>query len=111
MVEIPYAGAGFLHTRREVYETVQERLRLPSCNERFGPSMTPFFQPLVIPDGEGHWYLAEDYAFCYRARECGFRVIADTTIRLKHIGSYAYTWEDAGGERQRYANFTFDITD
>ena len=60
LVEIPYAGAGFLHTRREVYDSVRERFRLPSCNERFGPPMIPFFQPQVIPDGAGHWYLAED---------------------------------------------------
>lgn len=111
LIEIPYAGAGFLHTRREVYQVMQERLRLPACNERFGPSMVPFFQPMIVPDGQGQWYLAEDFAFCHRARACGFRIMADTTIRLKHIGSYAYSWEDAGGERQRYGNFTFNITD
>jgi glycosyltransferase involved in cell wall biosynthesis len=109
LIEVPYAGAGFLHIRREVYQAMQERFQLPACNERFGPSMVPFFQPLVIPDGQGHWYLAEDYSFCHRARECGYRVMADTTIRLRHIGTYAYSWEDAGGERQRYADFTFHI--
>jgi hypothetical protein len=111
LVEIPYAGAGFLHTRAEVYREVQRRLRMPSCNERFGPSMTPYFQPLVVPDGDGHWYLAEDFAFCHRARDCGFRIMADTTIRLKHIGSYSFSWEDAGGERPRYANFSFRFTE
>jgi GT2 family glycosyltransferase len=38
----------------------------------------------------GPWYLAEDYAFCERARQCGFKIMADTTIRLWHIGEYAY---------------------
>lgn len=109
LIEIPYAGAGFLHTRREVYHAVQQRFRLPACNERFGPSMIPFFQPLVIPDGAGHWYLAEDYSFCHRARECGYRIMADTTIRLTHIGSYHYGWEDAGGERPRHGDYTFHI--
>ncbi len=109
LVEIPYAGAGFLHTRREVYEAVRDHYRLPACNERFGRPMIPFFQPMVVPDGAGHWYLAEDFAFCHRVRECGYQIMADTTIRLKHIGSYLYSWEDAGGERDRFANFTFNI--
>ena len=109
LIEVPYAGAGFLYTRREVYEAIQQRLRLPVCNERFGPPMIPFFHPMIIPDGDSHWYLAEDFSFCRRARDCGYRILADTTIRLKHIGSYAYNWEDAGGEPPRYATFTFHI--
>lgn len=36
-----------------------------------------------------------------RARQCGFRMVADTTVRLWHIGSYAFGWEDAGMERPR----------
>lgn len=111
LVEIPYAGAGFLHTRREVYDVLKERLGLPECNGRWGPTMVPFFQPIVIPLGAGHWYLAEDYSFCHRARECGFRILADTTFRLQHIGSYPYSWEDAGGERTRYGRYTFYIND
>jgi hypothetical protein len=74
--------------------------------------MIPFFQPQVIPDGDGHWYLAEDYSFCYRARQCGFRIMADTTIRLLHVGTYAYGWEDAGGSRpQRQGTYRYRITD
>ena len=111
LVEIPYAGAGFLHTRAEVYASVRERFRLPSCNERFGPPMIPFFRPFVIPDSAGHWYLAEDYAFCHRARKCGYHIMADTTIRLMHVGTHAFGWEEAGESRQRYGSYTYHITD
>ena len=93
--EILYAGAGFLHVRCEVYRTMQERLALPTCNEHFGRPMVPFFQPMVLASEAGPWYLAEDYAFCERARQCGFKIMADTSIRLWHIGEYAYGWEDA----------------
>ncbi len=55
----------------------------------------------------GHWYLAEDYAFCHRALLCGFPIIADTTIRLWHVGDYGYSWEDAGIDRLRFADFDF----
>jgi len=109
LVEITYAGAGFLHVRREVYLTIQEKLGLPVCNEGFGRPMIPFFQPLVRQLDEGHWYLAEDFAFCERARQCGYAIRADTTIRLWHIGTYRYGWEDAGIERERFGDFTLHL--
>jgi hypothetical protein len=109
LVEILYAGAGFLLVRREVYLTVQERLQLPMCNERFKIPLVPFFYPMLRPCEDGHWYLAEDYAFCERARQCGIKIMADTTIRLWHIGNHAYGWEDAGMERERFDTFTLNF--
>lgn len=109
LAEILYASAGFLLVRREVYLAVQGRFRLPVCNERFARPTVPYFQPMLRPIDDGHWYLAEDYAFCERARQCGFRVFADTTIRLWHVGSCRYGWEDAGSERQRHGSFTLSL--
>lgn len=109
VVEILYAGTGFLHVRREVYETMQRQLELPICNERFGKPMVPYFQPLITQTERGPWYLAEDFAFCERARRCGFRVMADTRVRLFHIGSYKYGWEDAGNDVSRYATFGYKV--
>jgi hypothetical protein len=109
LVEVLYAGAGFLLVRRKVYLAVQRKLKLPMCNERFGRPMIPFFYPLIRPVEEAYWYLAEDYAFCHRARECGYRIFADTSIRLWHIGNYRYGWEDAGIERKRFGGFTLNF--
>lgn len=109
LTEILYAGAGFLLVRREVYLTIQDRLQLPMCNERFKIPLVPFFYPMLRPCEDGHWYLAEDYAFCERARQCGFKIMADTTIRLWHIGNQAYGWEDAGMERERFDTFTLNF--
>lgn len=108
--EILYAPTGFLHVRREVYETIKSQLAMPTCNERFASTMEPFFQPHIREDGEGYWYLAEDFAFCHRAREAGYQIMADTTIRLWHIGNYAYSWEDAGMDQRRYATFHYNLT-
>lgn len=107
--EILYAGTGFLLVRREVYLRLQEQWALPVCNERFGRPMLPYFQPMVQPDEDGAWYLAEDYAFGQRARQCGYRILADTSVRLWHIGQYRYGWEDAGVDRERYATFTLRL--
>ena len=110
LLEIVYAATGFLLVRREAYAEIQQQLHLPWCNERWGNPMIPFFQPMVRPDGEGSWYLAEDYAFCERARQCGHKIMADTTIRLKHHGNYGYGWEDAGIDRPRHTTFRFNVS-
>jgi hypothetical protein len=56
-------------------------------------------------------YLAEDFAFSHRARAAGFKIYADTTVRLGHIGRYAFSWEEAGTSTNRYATFHFQVTD
>jgi hypothetical protein len=109
LTELLYAGTGFLMIRREAYLQIFEQLDLEVCNERFGHPTIPFFLPMVREIEEGHWYLAEDYAFCERARTCGIPIYADTSIRLWHIGYYRYGWEDAGLERQRFGTFTLNF--
>jgi len=110
LVEILYAATGFLHVRASVYRRIQESLALPICNEAMGKTMIPFFQPSIIDHPQhGKWYLAEDFAFCQRAKQCGFKIYADTTIRLMHIGKFGYSWEEAGADPNRYADYTFNI--
>jgi hypothetical protein len=108
-LEIRYAAGGFLLTQRCVYEKIAEQEELPVCNEQFGRANVPYFLPMIIPDGENHWYLSEDFAFCERARRSGFTIYADTRFRLEHIGKYGYTWEDAGSGRNRYGSYEFSI--
>lgn len=110
LAELLYAATGFLLVRRQVFMDLQQELGLPNCNERFGRSVVPYFMPLLRPELDGHWYLAEDYAFSERSRQCGYRIWADTTIRLRHIGSYAFSWEDAGAQTQRFATYNLQLT-
>lgn len=109
LTEVRFCGFGFVYTRHEVYEVVREKMRLPVCNQRFGSLLVPYFAPLVIGDADGYWYLGEDYAFCERARQSGFKIIADTSIRLWHVGSYRFGWEDAGSDKERFADYTFHV--
>jgi hypothetical protein len=77
----------------------------------------PYFWPLVIetevstPDKPRHWYLSEDFSFCHRARAAGYKIFADTTIRLGHVGRYVFGWEDAGTPVNRYNTFHFHVRD
>ena len=105
-----YAATGFLIVHRQVYRDMQHQLGLPWCNQRSGrPMMAPFFLPLIQCDDAGQWYLSEDYSFCERARQCGYRISDDTTIRLGHIGQYLYQWEDAGSSPARYDSYLYDL--
>ncbi len=110
LIEVLYVGAGFLHVRREVYEQMIHRLGLPSCSADGKRPLVPFFQPLVRSRGESHWYLSEDFAFCHRARLCGIPIIADSTIRLHHIGESSFSWEEAGADRQRFDTYRYRLS-
>jgi hypothetical protein len=110
-IEILYAATGFLLVRREVYLRVQQRLGFPVANERFGSPTIPYFQPMMYPIEDGYWYLAEDYAFSERVRSVGYKIVADTSIRLWHLGGYPYGWEDAGTDRERTGSFTLNFPD
>jgi len=98
-----------LLTRSAVYRDIERTLQLPTCNQGRGLPIVPYFLPLIVPDRNGQWYLGEDYAFCERARQCGYKVFADTTIRVHHIGNYRYSWEDAGSEVKRFATYNYEL--
>jgi len=53
-----------------------------------------------------HWVRCGIYS---RVRNVGADLAADTTIRLWHIGTYRYGWEDAGKERERFGDFTLHL--
>ncbi len=99
-MEICWAGMGFTLIRREVYEAIGKTL--PVCGGGYeGREVTPYFIPMLYPDGDKFTYLSEDYSFCERAKQAGFKIMADTSIKLGHVGSKMYTWDDIGqGERR-----------
>jgi len=110
LIEVLYGPTGFLRVRREVYETLRRQLALPECLADTGRTLVPYFAPLIRPDGDAQWYLADDFAFCERARQCGYKIMADTTIRLWHIGNRQFGWEDAGSDIPRYGTYRFQLT-
>ena len=117
LIEIRYAATGFLYTRRQVYLDIQRQCNLPVCNLQFNKPLVPFFMTTVVetddstPGAPKHWYLSEDFAFSHRARQAGYKIYADSTIRLGHIGRYTYAWEDAGTSMNRYSTFHFQVSD
>ena len=110
LLELLYAGLGFLHTRRAVYEAISQQGKLPLCHLGNGAKLVPYFSPMIVAGASGNSvYLEGDFAFGERARQAGFKIVADTRLRLGHIGRYEYSWEDVGGELKRFGDYRFDL--
>jgi hypothetical protein len=102
-------GAGFLRIKTAVLEQMVVELELPLV--RMGGVLAyPFFQPVIVEEEGELRYLGEDYAFCWRCRRIGIQPMADTSIRLGHLGGYPYGWEEAGGAYiPRFKNLECDF--
>ena len=70
LFEIAGCGFGVVMTRTEVLRKVAEKYRT-------------LFNPL--PD------FGEDFSFCIRARECGYRMWCDPTVSIGHVGYITVT--------------------
>lgn len=83
-IEVDYAGTGFMMIRRDVIETLA---KLCGSYEGNGGRRVPaLFLTPIWQDG----LESEDYHFCRIARQSGYKVIMDPSVRLKHWGMYPY---------------------
>ncbi len=109
LVEAESLGTGFLRIRREVFEHMREtRISRPYVSQELSPALWPhlsahfsyslapvvsrketaaFVRALAEHDIPEEWHFqdeGEDFYFCRNAREAGFKIYADTEIRLTH---------------------------
>lgn len=83
-IEVDYAGTGFLLIKREVIEALA---KTSESYEGMDGQKIPALYMTPITNGVLE---SEDYYFCRKAREAGFKVIMDPSVRLKHWGQYPY---------------------
>lgn len=81
--EVDYAGTGFMLISRKVVERLTEKEGTYEGPDGRVPQL--FMTPVHNDSLE-----SEDYHFCRIARENGFKVIMDSSVRLGHIGQYRY---------------------
>ena len=77
-IEVDYAGTGFMLIRREVIE------KLAGLSQSYeGPNgrVPALFMTPIHNDG----LESEDYHFCRIAREAGYKIMMDPSVRLGHI--------------------------
>lgn len=85
IIEVDYAGTGFFMVDRSVLEKMRDELPERVHEDGAGESFA-WFDPRV----EDGIYLSEDYAFCKDARSLGYEIKMNTTVRLKHHGTFAF---------------------
>ncbi len=112
LVPMSDVGFGFTYVRREVYDAIKaalpedERVVLGGYQ---GKMITPYFRPVIAKKAYGPTYLSEDYSFTDRAKRAGFTPMADTTIRVGHIGRKEYTWDDLTWSPDRLATLEIEL--
>jgi len=85
LVKAKRVATAFMLIRREVFEKLQEAHPEWEYEDEkvAGDKLTAFFD-FALKDRN---YIGEDFLFCDRARELGFEVWIDPTIKLGHMGT------------------------
>ena len=76
-------ATAFMMVRRDVFETLVEAHPERTYYDKKSDRMLPAIFDFKLTE-EG--YMGEDFLFCDRAREVGFEVWIDPTIKLGHMG-------------------------
>lgn len=87
LIQAKRVATAFMMVRREVFETLDEaHPEWRYYDERSKRTVPCVFDFMLTEEG----YIGEDYLFCDRAREHGFEVWVDPTIKLGHMGVQEY---------------------
>jgi hypothetical protein len=85
---VEIAGTGFLRIHRKVFEKMRPGMAAHYTNH--GNDEWDFF-PVGVVNNE---YLSEDWYFCDKARQLGFKIMLDSRIQLRHEGVAIYPLEE-----------------
>jgi hypothetical protein len=90
LVRAKRVATAFMMVRRDVFETLNEaHPEWRYYDERSERTVPCMFDFMLTEEG----YIGEDYLFCDRAREHGFDIWVDPTIKLGHMGVQEYEGE------------------
>lgn len=88
IVDVHYIGAAFTAYHRDVLQAVSNTMK------EIPPGFRPIFNTCVVPHPHNEkevLHLSEDWAFCHRATQLGYRVDISTMPLTGHMGKYKYT--------------------
>jgi hypothetical protein len=87
LVRAKRVATAFMMVRRDVFETLDAaHPEWRYYDDRSNRTVPCLFDFMLTEEG----YIGEDYLFCDRAREVGFEVWIDPTIKLGHMGVQEY---------------------
>jgi ketosteroid isomerase-like protein len=88
LLRVKRAGTGFMLIKRYVIESLIAAHPEWNVENRSGDGSVAAVFDFAIKDGK---YVGEDYLFCDRATEAGFKCWVDVEISLPHVGSEEFT--------------------
>lgn len=90
VMQVMYVGFGFSLIAREVFEKMREVLGKEITYRDDATRRIEWdFWPVGIHQKSGRW-LSEDWWFCHRAAELGYKVYLDTKCLVGHIGQIIF---------------------
>ena len=102
LYETMYIATGFMMVKRHVIEAMVEHFKeeLGFRYQGIG-DFVDLFAPIIDKE-DSDLYLTEDYAFCYRARQLGFKCYMSKCFELSHTGTYEFSAEKEMDMLQQY---------
>lgn len=91
--QVRYVSSGLMGIKRKVFEKMIEKEVVHLCHPDT-QAFYPFFCPMEYKLGQTFLYLSEDWSFCQKAIDLGFKVFSDMGIKTGHIGPHTYTFDD-----------------
>ncbi len=96
LVELAQLGTGMMLVRRDALEAMRAHypdiaFRPDPAEQRahgLGDEVHAFFHPMIDPDTRA--LLSDDYAFCRRVRDAGFRIWLAPWVRTTHSGPMVF---------------------
>lgn len=94
IVQVRAVATGCMAVHRRVFERLAKDL--PFCSTKEMDGFWPFFQPFphYVEENKKWFYASEDWAFCIKAEQAGFKIWLDTSIKLQHAGRTTYSFDD-----------------
>jgi hypothetical protein len=88
LMRVESVSTGFMLIRRHVIEhMIEKHPEWQYAGDGDGETEHAIFDFMIL-NGQ---YIGEDYAFCLRARQDGFKIYLDPMISLPHIGTEEFT--------------------
>ena len=110
--EVNYVGSGFMLIKRQVIDTMMDHywntksFQMPDGNHYDQTRVTyvDLFDTITAGSHvqDKRLYLTEDYAFCTRAKACGFKVWSHKHVKLSHTGVHTFSFNEEKDMLERY---------
>lgn len=83
--EVEYVSTGFFSISRKALEKIRDELELPLLHAGEEIECYPFFESGRDYSGKHKFYISEDWDFCEKARNTGYKIYWHTGVLVSHV--------------------------